>query len=179
MADFGFSTLLNGKDGSGMLSTYLGTRAYMAPEIIKKVPYSGIAVDVFALGVILFIMYAGSPPFNEAQSTDAYYNLLITKRYDYFWYVHTKSKGDPKFFTPAFKDLINRMLAYDATERPTVTEIAEHAWMKGTMPSEVDVQAQMVQRAHVVREKQEEERRKKQEAAKQKKRKTQLHAILA
>jgi len=39
---------------------------YMAPEINQKIPYDGKLVDIFAAGVILFIVYAGSPPFSAA-----------------------------------------------------------------------------------------------------------------
>lgn len=170
LADFGFSTLIQGKTGTGLLSTYLGTRAYMAPEIIKKIPYSGQAVDVFALGVILFIMFAGSPPFNEAQSSDAYYNLLIGKKFDYFWYVHTKSKGNPAFFPATFKDLINKMLAYEHSERPSLEDIIAHPWFNGTVPSDADVEAEMKKRHFAVREAAEKERERKQKIAKGKKR---------
>ena len=62
LADFGFSCLIQGKDNSGVLHTKLGTEGYMAPEIPTK-NYEGERVDIFAAGVILFIMYAGNPPF--------------------------------------------------------------------------------------------------------------------
>jgi serine/threonine protein kinase len=45
-----------------MLKTKLGTEGYMAPEISMK-EYDGRRVDIFASGVILFIMYSGNPPF--------------------------------------------------------------------------------------------------------------------
>lgn len=41
VADFGFATLLEGKDGSGNLTTCLGTESYMAPEIHMRKPYNG------------------------------------------------------------------------------------------------------------------------------------------
>lgn len=65
LADFGFSVLLAGRDGSGVLRTRLGTQGYMAPEIATK-KYDGRKVDIFAAGVILFIMYAGVPPFENS-----------------------------------------------------------------------------------------------------------------
>lgn len=169
LADFGFSTLIAGKAGTGMLTTYLGTRAYMAPEIIKKVPYSGTAVDTFALGVILFIMFAGSPPFNEAQSSDPYYNLIIGKKFDYFWYVHTKSKGNTSFFPAEFKDLINKMLAYEPAERPSVEAIVAHPWVAGPVPTDQAVEDEMKKRHFAVREAAEKERERKQKIAKGKK----------
>lgn len=62
IADFGFSCLLKGKNNKGILHTKLGTPGYMAPEIRDR-KYVGTKVDIFAAGVILFIMYAGHPPF--------------------------------------------------------------------------------------------------------------------
>jgi len=56
ICDFGFAIILSGRDGSGMLHTHLGTEAYMAPEIHERKEYSGASVDLFAVGIILFIM---------------------------------------------------------------------------------------------------------------------------
>ena len=57
--------------------TSLGTRGYMAPEIILKRPYNGTVVDLFASAVILFIMVAQHPPFNRAELGDKFYKPLI------------------------------------------------------------------------------------------------------
>jgi serine/threonine protein kinase len=79
VADFGFATLLPGKDGSGQLHTVLGTEQYMAPEIHQEKPYSGVSVDLFAVAVILFIFIGRSPPFKKADPTnDSYYKLFCT-----------------------------------------------------------------------------------------------------
>lgn len=43
----------------------MGTRNYMAPEIIEQRPYRGTSVDIFAAGVILFIMMTGNMPFEK------------------------------------------------------------------------------------------------------------------
>jgi len=66
VADFGFSAALRGKDGSGLLKTYLGTQSYMAPEIHLGKSYSGASVDLFAAAIILFIMVTKRPPFYSA-----------------------------------------------------------------------------------------------------------------
>ena len=45
----------------------------MAPEIHLKLSYSGISIDNFALGIILFVLYSGNPPFNKADPKDIYF----------------------------------------------------------------------------------------------------------
>lgn len=55
----------------------VGTPGYMAPEIMNSEPYQGSVVDLFALAVILFILYTGGPPFSSADSDDQFYKLLI------------------------------------------------------------------------------------------------------
>lgn len=70
VTDFGFSVYLSGRDGSGMLKTHLGTEQYMAPEIHENRPYKGEAVDVFASGVILFILKSQNPPFRIGALND-------------------------------------------------------------------------------------------------------------
>jgi len=64
--DFGLAAPVQGRDGSGYLKTALGTFGYMAPEIHLGRKYKGEQVDVFALGVILFVMFSKHPPFNAA-----------------------------------------------------------------------------------------------------------------
>jgi serine/threonine protein kinase len=113
IADFGFSTALAGKDGSGLLKTVLGTESYMAPEIHSHEKYSGTAVDIFASGIILFIMYTGHPPFVKADhKSDAYYKCLCTNRHSAFWTAHSKNKpGKMDFFSPELLNLFNSLFA--------------------------------------------------------------------
>lgn len=73
IADFGFAAPLVGDSGDGLFRAVLGTESYMAPEIHSKRPYKGEQVDVFAAGVILFIMVMRRPPFGKAIGSDAYY----------------------------------------------------------------------------------------------------------
>jgi len=76
IADFGFAASTWGRDGSGHLTTHLGTPNYMAPEIHLNQPYEGKEVDLFAAGIILFIMVAGNPPFTTATPNDPFYRAL-------------------------------------------------------------------------------------------------------
>lgn len=56
--DFGFSAPTNTK-----LTTYCGTPPFMSPEITKKTPYGGAEADVWALGVMLYLLVVGTLPF--------------------------------------------------------------------------------------------------------------------
>lgn len=56
IVDFGFAAPRDGRDQLGYLHTKLGTLNYMAPEIHLEAPYDGAEVDLFAAGMILFIM---------------------------------------------------------------------------------------------------------------------------
>lgn len=85
IADFGFAAPASGKDGSGKLNTYVGTLDYMAPEIHLSMPYDGKKNDIFAAGIILFMMLTARPPFRTAKKDDSYYKLIIGKRADLFW----------------------------------------------------------------------------------------------
>jgi len=128
IADFGFAAPTAGRDGSGYLHTRLGTIAYMAPELIMSEPYQGYQVDLFALGIILFILYTGHPPFNQSHPTDTHYKLLVTNRADLFWKYHAKSKGDG-FYSESFKDLITNMLQFNPSQRLNLVDIIGHPWM--------------------------------------------------
>ena len=80
LIDFGFV----GKN-EGLLQTKCGTKSNMAPELHKGKPYSGEKADMFALGVILFSIVTGHPPFMEARPNDGHYRLFLLKKLDVFW----------------------------------------------------------------------------------------------
>lgn len=86
LADFGFATMLGGKAYCGWLKTYLGTQGYMAPEILSKSSqYYGISTDIFAAGVILFIMVTGKPPWAKASPQNINYHKFCTNQHTEFW----------------------------------------------------------------------------------------------
>jgi len=72
------------------MTTLCGTPFFMAPEIQLKQAYVGERVDIFAAGVILFMMNAKNPPFNLAMETDPLYKMLAKDRADFFWSTHFK-----------------------------------------------------------------------------------------
>ena len=78
IADFGLSINKSGNYGLGVMYSRVGTKNYMAPELLEKRPYRGTSVDIFAAGVVLFVMATGTMPFeNSATINDALYKYLI------------------------------------------------------------------------------------------------------
>lgn len=84
--DFGFASDLGEFiDNGQILKTQLGTMGYQAPEVIYGFDYNGQAVDLFAAGVVLFIMVFGRQPFNEAKKDDPCYYQIAQGNIDFFW----------------------------------------------------------------------------------------------
>jgi MAP/microtubule affinity-regulating kinase len=67
--DFGFSVLCN---PSQKLKIFCGTPSYMAPELTMKREYDGKAVDMWALGVLLYVMLTGTFPFRGQSESELY-----------------------------------------------------------------------------------------------------------
>lgn len=88
IADFGFAAPIEGRENSGgLLKTYLGSEAYMAPEIHERKPYKGAEVDLFAAGIILFTIMSGHPPIRKATRDDNFYRLMRANNIA-FWKSH-------------------------------------------------------------------------------------------
>lgn len=87
VSDFGLSTLSAGTLGDGYLHTRVGTEGYKPPEV-EEGNYTGIQTDLFAVGVILFVMYSGNPPFMSTKPLDKIYKLIKNKKWETFWGLH-------------------------------------------------------------------------------------------
>ena len=101
----------------------------MAPEIHNEEPYEGAVVDLFAAGVILFIMRSGHPPFGSATISDPYYKLF-SKKPKKFWKFHEKTLGKG-YYSKEFKDLLNKMFAYKPKDRLTLKGVMKSPFMNG------------------------------------------------
>ena len=97
----------------------------MAPEIRSQKEYDGHKVDIFSLGVILFITVMGIFPFLNADLSDPYYRHIAAKSHDSYWL----KMGVSRQLSQEFRDLIMMMLSLDSDERLTVDEIRNHPWM--------------------------------------------------
>ena len=112
LIDFGFASYENNDN----LSNYLGTPAYMAPEIKKGIQYKGTEVDIFSLAVVLFVIVRGIFPFVEAKENNYWWKLLKNGQIDtYFSKIDKKGK-----LSDEFRDLIISMLSEEGSERPTI-----------------------------------------------------------
>lgn len=76
ITDFGFLIPLEGRDRTAWLQSRVGTLTYMAPEVLAKESYLGKTIDLYSLGVILFVMYLGNMPMENACSSDRYFKCL-------------------------------------------------------------------------------------------------------
>lgn len=125
IADFGFSYIFQKGEGPKQrMRTELGTRGYMAPEILENVKYDE-KTDVFAAGVILFICLAGFPPFQNAVASDWWFDKLQKHKYRLFWMAHERTAS----FTPEAKELIQKMLEPNPKNRYTTAQVLESPFL--------------------------------------------------
>merc|ERR1719240_1977231 len=96
----------------------------MAPEIKEGKQYKGTQVDMFSIGVILFIIVQGIFPFKEARKEEYFYNLLLEGKYDTYF-----QKVNGTNLSAEFKDMILRFFSYNGNERPTIEQLKAHPWM--------------------------------------------------
>ena len=105
---------------------------------------------MFAAGIVLFIMVAGTPPFSVAERNEFYYKLICNNRWEMFWKYHCKGKPSGQFFfSENFKNLMQYMLAYSPSDRLSTQELRAHPWFQGDLPSPAEVQAEMRLRQEV------------------------------
>ncbi|CAG9322567.1 unnamed protein product [Blepharisma stoltei] len=149
LSDFGLSISLLGRDGSGYLGSTVGTENYMAPEIHMRLAYVGAHIDIFSLGVILFIICSYNPPFTVGYLTDPCYNMLISNE-NVFWDLHSRNKS-AGFFSPEFKSLIKGMLAFDPKKRYTIDDIKSDNWYNGPIATDEEVNRELMSRCQAVR----------------------------
>ena len=117
--DFGFST-----DKIGKLNSFLGTPTYAAPELLLKRAYFGRTEDIFSLGVSLFIIVTGGLPFKLAIPNDSFYQYISKGDYVEYWRKRMVN------VSPSFMELFDNMVAFDYSQRPSISEIRESTWMK-------------------------------------------------
>ncbi|CAD6196768.1 unnamed protein product [Caenorhabditis auriculariae] len=119
LGDFGFARVLKAGEKSG---TFCGSRAYVAPEILRAKDYSGNAVDVWSAGVVLYIMLTGSMPFDDRNP-----QKMIEKQL-----AHRIRFSRSCTASTAAKTLVLEVLHPHAPNRPTYKAICDSEWLKST-----------------------------------------------
>ncbi|XP_066147942.1 calcium/calmodulin-dependent protein kinase type II alpha chain isoform X7 [Euwallacea fornicatus] len=118
LADFGLAIEVSGEQQAWF--GFAGTPGYLSPEVLKKEPY-GKPVDIWACGVILYILLVGYPPFWD-EDQHRLYAQIKAGAYDY---------PSPEWdtVTPEAKNLINQMLTVNPGKRITAADALKHPWI--------------------------------------------------
>lgn len=117
ISDFGFVKEMKPYDKS---ATFCGSIAYTAPEILQGTPYYGIPVDIWSLGVVLYIMTHGILPFRH--------DCMIALAHDQ---LNLKFLGDVQT-SDLLQDLLKRILSVEVHLRYDLSHIKRHPWFTCT-----------------------------------------------
>lgn len=136
IADFGLSKILG---ENVFMQTACGTPIYVAPEVLQGEPYDK-EVDLWSVGVIMYILLCGFPPFfNDGTDVELLFDQIMTGTYDF---------PDPYWtnVSDEAKDLVRQFLTVDPQKRISAVDAMKHAWFdaansqkKGTL----DVQSKL------------------------------------
>jgi tRNA A-37 threonylcarbamoyl transferase component Bud32 len=129
LADFGLSMIV-----TKPLRTICGTPTYVAPEIISESPDGyGLQVDLWATGVIAYIMLCGFPPFSSASKNQK--DLFRKIKLGRFSFPSPYWDG----ISEEAKDLIRNLLKVDPKERYTAEQLLAHPWISNTEEPSTDL----------------------------------------
>ena len=120
ITDFGLAHYLKLPPSLHIMHTCCGTPHYVAPEVLSSNEYSH-EVDLWSLGVILYIMLSGYQPFNS-HSIHQMYGMIIRGNYK-FPSPHWDNISDDA------KDLVKRLMNVDIKKRYNVGDVLKHKWI--------------------------------------------------
>jgi len=123
VADFGLAKIVQGgKEGDGSMTTTCGTPGYVAPEVLEQNAGGyGPEVDCWSIGVILYILLCGFPPFYD-ESNAVLFQMIKKGQYTMpspYW---------DDISAPA-KDLVSKLLTVDPKKRATTADVLKHPWI--------------------------------------------------
>lgn len=116
IADFGLSA----EDSITTLETRCGSPCFTAPEVITGMAYDGRKVDIWGLGIVLYIMLVGRLPF-EDENKPSLFRKICTGRY-----------GLPSFVSQKARNLLKILLVVEAKDRATLSDVQKHPWLAKT-----------------------------------------------
>ncbi|KAM9039049.1 serine/threonine-protein kinase SIK3 isoform X6 [Sarcophilus harrisii] len=115
IADFGFSNIFT---PGQLLKTWCGSPPYAAPELFEGKEYDGPKVDIWSLGVVLYVLVCGALPFDGSTLQNLRARVLSGKF------------RIPFFMSTECEHLIRHMLVLDPSKRLSMEQICKHKWMK-------------------------------------------------
>lgn len=122
LTDFGFSREFKPGDRS---KTFCGSAAYAAPEIIQGQPYALTSHDIWALGVILFIMVCGTMPYDDSNIRQMVKEQLAHK-----------IRFPPKIaykLSVSCKELISKLIEPNSEKRLNISQVQQHPWLSNRL----------------------------------------------
>ncbi|KFO29653.1 Serine/threonine-protein kinase DCLK2 [Fukomys damarensis] len=131
LGDFGLATVVEGP-----LYTVCGTPTYVAPEIIAETGY-GLKVDIWAAGVITYILLCGFPPFrSENNLQEDLFDQILAGKLEFpapYW----------DNITDSAKELISQMLQVNVEARCTAGQVLSHPWVSDDSSQENNMQVEV------------------------------------
>ncbi|XP_072740559.1 serine/threonine-protein kinase SIK2 isoform X2 [Ciconia boyciana] len=121
IADFGFGNFY--KSGEP-LTTWCGSPPYAAPEVFEGQQYEGPQLDIWSMGVVLYVLVCGALPF-DGPTLPTLRQRVLEGRFRI-----------PYFMSEECEHLIRRMLVLDPSKRLTIAQIKEHKWMLIEVPAQ-------------------------------------------
>ncbi|KAJ8278718.1 hypothetical protein COCON_G00057840 [Conger conger] len=120
IADFGLSKII---DEQVTMKTVCGTPGYCAPEILRGNAY-GPEVDMWSVGVILYILLCGFEPFFDPRGDQYMYSRILNCDYEFVspWWDEVSVNA---------KDLVSKLIVQDPVKRLTVQQALQHPWVLG------------------------------------------------
>ena len=114
LIDFGLANLYNTESN---LNTFCGSLYFAAPELLSARKYVGPEIDVWSLGVILYVLVCGCVPFDDA-NLPALHAKIIGGKVDY-----------PNHLSSSVRNLLAKMLVVNPENRAKLEEIKQHSWL--------------------------------------------------
>jgi len=121
--DWGISQFFNNK--TYHCTQYAGKTMYKSPQVFNKIPFNASKADIWSIGVVLFLMLVGSPPFLKPTIKDPYYHNIING------YMHRMliDNDKDKYITSNVLDLFDHIFC-DENKRYSAQDILNHPYLK-------------------------------------------------
>ncbi|KAM4650862.1 serine/threonine-protein kinase SIK2 isoform 2-T2 [Discoglossus pictus] len=119
IADFGFGNFYNSGEP---LATWCGSPPYAAPEVFEGQQYEGPQLDIWSMGVVLYVLVCGALPF-DGPTLPILRQRVLEGRFRI-----------PYFMSEECEHLIRRMLVLEPSKRLSIAQIKEHKWMLAEVP---------------------------------------------